>query len=363
MVVPAPVLPEGLRATIERWPTAHRCAAAATAAADGLVVTVLAPTTGHGHTLTADGVQHRAVEASGRPQMALARAVARCRPHLVHVHGLVQGPLVAAIAATTRRVPLLTQHHGEPVPEGRSRHWMRRTRTLVAGHLFTGGEAHGEPWRRAGLLGRGPVHDVLEASSDLTSSSGRDRAEARRMLGLADAPMVLWVGRATSGKDPGAAIDIAERLHNRGAPHRLVMLATDAASHATLAAMVAGQGLTDRICVHPPVSHAQMGGWYEAADALLSTSHHEGSGFAVIEAMGAGCPVVARGLVPLRSICGPVGRWFAPGAHAEAVDLLTGPLPQRHQVRAEFERRASWEQVGRSLAAVWTDTATARRAA
>jgi glycosyltransferase involved in cell wall biosynthesis len=103
--------------------------------------------------------------------------------------------------------------------------------------------------------------------------------------------------------------------------------------------------------------------WYEAAEALLSTSHHEGSGYAVLEAMGVGCPVVAFDIAPLRSICGRVGRWFGPGQHELAAAMVSGALPSRPEVVGEFESRASWTQVGRSLVAAWSERIDERSAA
>ena len=115
VVMPVRILPEGLSGTIERWPTVHRCAVAARVAGGAVDVVVVSPTTDRSDELELDGVLHVLVPCAGRVHRPLARAVARQSPDVVHVHGLVNGPLVLALAlATRRRARILTQHHGEP---------------------------------------------------------------------------------------------------------------------------------------------------------------------------------------------------------------------------------------------------------
>ena len=48
------------------------------------------------------------------------------------------------------------------------------------------------------------------------------------------------------------------------------------------------------VFLHPPVSNATLLAWVSQADAALNTSHSEGQCAAVLEAMAAGTPVVAR---------------------------------------------------------------------
>lgn len=230
---------------------------------------------------------------------------------------------------------------------------MRGTRRLVHAHLFTGGPDHGAHWRRAGLLGSGPVHDVLEASSDLCLDPALDHHRARSVLGFDQRPVIVWVGRDTPGKDPATAIAVVERLAAAGLPHRLVMLCSHDSGREALVARAVVSSAADRIEVRGPIPHDQMGIWFTAADLLLSTSRHEGSGYAVIEAMGAGCPVVAADIPPLRSILGPTGRWFSPGDAEGAATTLAGSLPSRREVSDTFRQRASWDRVGRDLATAW----------
>jgi glycosyltransferase involved in cell wall biosynthesis len=61
-----------------------------------------------------------------------------------------------------------------------------------------------------------------------------------------------------------------------------------------------GLTLGEDVVLLGTVSEAELGGWYHAADALCFPSVKEGWGLAVLEAMGAGLPVIASDLPVFR---------------------------------------------------------------
>ena len=91
------------------------------------------------------------------------------------------------------------------------------------------------------------------------------------------------------------------------------MLATDRAMEAEVRELIASLDLGGVVHLHPPVPHAEMPGWYRRADVYLSTSHHEGSNYSLIEALGFGCFPVVTDIPSHAAIVKDLVRMFAVG--------------------------------------------------
>ena len=337
-------------------PTVARTARAldATGRVDVHVVARISPAHG-GTRLDHDGAAFHFVDTDDRAGGAMASLVAAVAPDVVHMNGLVFPHATETIAAAASDAVVLVQHHGELPPGGvRTRFVLRRAARKVDAFAFTGGSTgQAEPWRR--LLGRQPtIVEVLETSTDLRAV---DRGEARRMLGIVGDPAVLWVGRFTDGKDPATAIAAFAALLARRPAARLWILAGDRSGEAVVSTAIGARpALAERVHVAGPVPHREMASWLSAADVLLSTSRHEGSGYSVIEAMACGCPVVVSGIAPHRAIVAGAGALVPVGAADEfAVALATARLDEdaRRTVRQMFESRLGWPAVADQLLAAY----------
>ena len=248
----------------------------------------------------------------------LAERVAGLHPAVVHVHGLGFTRLLVALRrAAGREVPILLQHHGEQPPaQSRTRIARRLTRHMVDGYLFTGAQGQAEPFRRAGIISRSaPVYEVLESASHLEVDSRGSQPE------LGGNPCVLWVGRLIQSKDPLCAVRAIASARRRGSGAELHMLATDRSMESDVRELIASLDMSCAVHVHPPVSHAEMAGWYRRADVYMSTSHHEGSNYSLIESLGFGCLPVVTDIPSHAAILKELARMFAVG-DAEAAGAL-----------------------------------------
>ncbi len=72
---------------------------------------------------------------------------------------------------------------------------------------FTAAE-QAEPWRAAGVLADQRVIEIVEASTTMRSV---DRERARTAIAMDGSPLILWVGRLTTNKDPLTVLDGLER--------------------------------------------------------------------------------------------------------------------------------------------------------
>jgi len=180
---------------------------------------------------------------------------------------------------------------------------------------------------------------------DLELFGPRDAAACRDRLGLnRQGRLVLVVGHLIPRKAPLDAIGAFARA--RLAPGRLVYVGTG-----PLAAQVRAEairlGIADAVSLHGEAAPEQLVDWYGAADCLLLCSSFEGRPNVVLEALACGRPVVATDtagsselLERFPSLLAPTGD---PGAIAERLRAVIAEPPPREALRAEAERRGTWE--------------------
>ncbi|MGC1520211.1 MAG: glycosyltransferase, partial [Steroidobacteraceae bacterium] len=116
------------------------------------------------------------------------------------------------------------------------------------------------------------------------------------------------------------------------------------------------------------VSHLQVEQLMRAADLFVLGSHREGSGYSVIEALACGLPPVITDIPSFRSLTddGSVGALWPIGDAAALGERIVAvaaqpPHSTRAAAREHFERRLSFEAVGRSLATAYQDLLERRR--
>lgn len=287
-----------------------------------------------------DGVRYRFHTSDA----ALVQAIVASRPDVLHVHGLGWTRLLRRLRVVP--APVVLQHHGEQVFTGRAKWGHRLVRSGVAGYMFTGASfGQVQPWIDAGVIARGArLFEVLEAASTLEASDDGDPVE------LAGAPAILWVGRLIEGKDPLTAIAAFAEcgLHDA----HLHLLATDRGMEPEVRAAVGALGpVGERIHLHDPVPHGRMAAWYAAADVYLSTSHREGSGYSVIEAVTCGCTPAVSAIPPHRAIVNDSGALFPPGDVAAAARAIHTAATADSEPTAPFARSLlSWSHVAAQLA-------------
>lgn len=352
-------------ALLRAWPTLPDVAGAAAAA--GVDVAVVQAGWAD-ETLEHAGVPiHFVAEPAALPRrvanavpLRLLRAVRTLRPDVIHLQGLDFPAQTRLLCATG--VPVLVQDHGSvpaPHPYRPGRRWGL---SRIAGVAFTARE-QAEPFQRAGLLRAGtPVFEVLESSARMEPG---DRTAARAAAGIDGAPCVLWIGRLMADKDPLTALDAFARAAERLPEARLWMAYGDAPLEAQVRARIAADPrLAERVHLLGRVPHARIPDLCRAADVLLSCSRREAGGYAVLEALACGLPVLAADIPAIRRILrgGAVGGLAAPGDAGTLADLLVDHArrpaeAERAAVRAHFDRYLSFDAVGRELRAAYEGVA------
>jgi glycosyltransferase involved in cell wall biosynthesis len=133
--------------------------------------------------------------------------------------------------------------------------------------------------------------DIVRNGIDRATFRPRDRAEARRVLGLdAGVELVLYVGHVTREK---GAFDLV-RAHAAGGPRVRVarlLFVGDGAGLEECRALAAELGVDAQFLGARP--HHEIATWLAACDLLALPSWNEGMPNVVLEALASGRPVVA----------------------------------------------------------------------
>ena len=354
LVMP-PVSEQTHEVTLDGWPTVVQ-QAQALHQHGGLEVIVVCRTS------LASGVVHReGVEYCFSPSDAeLVAAVAQWQPDVVHVHGLGFSRLTLRLGrALHASAAIVLQHHGEPVPRGRTAFAHRVVRRFVDGYLFTGalfGQA--KPFVESGMIDEDALCcEVLEAASTLPATNGGESPP----IELSGSPTILWVGRLIDSKDPRAAIEAFGIAAAGAMPQaHLHLLATDRTLEPHVRAAIEALGEAGgRVHLHDPAPREAMRAWYQAATIILSTSWREGSGYALVEAITEGCAPVATSIPSHRAIVGDLAPTFSPGDTLAAAALLVAAAQMNAgSARAFAHSHLSWPSVADQLVAAYKSAAT-----
>ncbi len=306
----------------------------------------------------------------------LHRTAARLAPDIAHVNGLVFPAQTWALSRTLgRRTAIVVQDHGGGAPgapgdTGRVplfRRWLwRRALGTADGFLFTSTE-QADPWRHAGLVRSDqPIYPVIEASTGLRAIP---RAAAKQASGVEGAPAVLWVGRLNANKDPLTVLEGFERsLAHIPAATLTMVYSTGDLLRDVQQRVESSSALRGRVRLAGAVPHKELAAFYGAADVFVAGSHHEGSGYALIEACACGAAPVVTNIPAFRAITGDgaVGALWIPddaGSLAKALveTARRDPGNRREAVVAHFDRTLAWPVIGRRAMDAYRDVLAKRR--
>jgi glycosyltransferase involved in cell wall biosynthesis len=128
------------------------------------------------------------------------------------------------------------------------------------------------------------------------------------------------------------------------------------------ASIATDPALRQAITLRGHVPNDQLADLFAAADLFVLGSHHEGSGYAVLEAMACGVPPVVSDIPSFRWLTdsGSIGALWKAGdadsfcAALERAFTRLGDA-QRDACRRRFADFFSWEAIGRRAMAIYED--------
>ena len=243
---------------------------------------------------------------------------------VVHAH-MPAAHAVGALAGRITRTPVLATIHAMHASM-----WDLEVHRLARTHLCVVSEA-----ARAHALAIGVAPARLTViRNGVDSERFVPRADGAR----SDAAVVGYVGRLSPEKHPELFLRTAARVHARLPQARFVVIG-DGPLRGALEALAA------RLCIGDVVTFEgecdDMPARYQGLDIVLSTSWHEGTPLAVLEAMACGLPVVATdvGGVPELIVSGATG-WLAPAGDEAAMARRALALLQSPETMHRFGHAA-----------------------
>ena len=311
-----------------------------------------------------DGVTYDFVKDSHVPWLstkdapaAFVAAVARQAADVVHVNGLIFPQLVAHVRkATGPQTTIVVQHHGGEFPiraNGFVGMWRRsrwRGGLAAADAVSFTAREQAEPWHAAGVLDDQRIVEIIESGTTLRRV---ERTRARTAVGVDGDPLILWVGRLTTNKDPLTVLGGLETALVDLPRARVAMLfGDDTLIEAVDNRVRSSPLLRDRVALAGRISREEIPNYYGAADVFISGSHSEGSGYALVESMSAGMVPVVTDIPPHRVIAGDCGARWTPGdpqaCAAALLSVCSSDLDQqRARVRERYDTELRWDAIAR----------------
>jgi glycosyltransferase involved in cell wall biosynthesis len=204
----------------------------------------------------------------------------------------------------------------------------------------------------------------MEASTNIRPTG---REVARSSSGLRGSPAILWVGRLNANKDPLTLLEGFERALGTLQAATLTMIySEDDLLDAVKERVRRSPSLADRVRLIGAVPHDQMTTFYSAADLFVVGSHHEGSGYALMEACACGAVPVVTGIPTFRILTGgSIGALWTPGDGADCARALADVgrrdlEVERARLADHFSAELSWDAVGRRAMEIYRQVLGAR---
>lgn len=167
-----------------------------------------------------------------------------------------------------------------------------------AAHLWTPGPHVGDSLRTLG------ARRVEILANPVPPMRLVPRDDARRALGLAHGPLLLFLGRLAPVKRPHLVIEALREI-----PDARAVIAGDGPERARLEALAAEPGLAGRVTFLGRVDERQKELLLNAADVVMLPSEHEGQPLVLLEAMRVGTPVVATDAMWVPAPLQRYGHW------------------------------------------------------
>jgi glycosyltransferase involved in cell wall biosynthesis len=285
----------------------------------------------------------------------LAAAARQFRPNVIHFNGL--GFPLHLRAMCRIGVPVLAQDHASS-PAGGWAGLQRWGLQRIAGVAFTSIE-QATPFGASGRLP--PQVPVCEIPESSTAFAFGDQNEARRRCGVHGDPALLWVGHLNANKDPLTILHAARKALAQLPGLRLWCAFGSTALLPEVHRLLREDArLAAHVHLLGQVSHREVEMLCRACDMFVLGSHHEGSGYALIEALACGLTPVVSDIPSFRNLTGggAVGALVPAGdvdGFAAAIVKLARAArgAARAAVLEHFARHLSPDALGRGLRAAY----------
>jgi glycosyltransferase involved in cell wall biosynthesis len=232
--------------------------------------------------------------------------------------------------------------------------------------LIVGTEAVREAARRLLRVRRDRIRVIPFAPRDAFTPDGPDGAEERARLGLPERYLV-YAGRYDARQDLATLLRALAGLASDGRPGalpgdvpwppRILLVGASPDDRAALARAAAREGVGDALAYAPRLPDARLAALVRGARAAILPVLSEAAGFAAIDAIAAGTPVVASAVGALPELVGAAGI-LVPPREPERLATALHTAWADDRVHAQIAGEARSRAAGRRT---WAELADATR--
>jgi glycosyltransferase involved in cell wall biosynthesis len=283
------------------------------------------------------------------------RIIQKIAPDIVFINGLVFPLQILQLRFILKKnARILLLHRADKPFTGIKKNLQKLADRYIDGYLFTSFE-FGKEWIEQGLIGRpDKIYEVIQASSQFQF---KNRESSRSLLGINGSIIFLWVGRLDANKDPVTVVRaFIEFLAIEPAAKLYLIFQQDDLRGVIENILEQNESAKENIKLLGRKSHQELADWYNSSDFIISSSHYEGSGVAVSEAMSCGCIPILTNIPSFRKMTGPgfCGMLYTPGNKEELLNCLiktknTDINKEREKVLEQFRQELSNEAIGKKL--------------
>ena len=178
-----------------------------------------------------------------------------------------------------------------------------------------------------------------------------ERADARRQLGLPDAPTLLWVGRLDPIKDLPLLIEAFAILSRERPDVRLVVIG-GGEDKPRLDTAIARHGVAAGVRLVGPLPPDRLGPWFQAADATVLSSESEGLPNVLRESLACGRPFASVDVGSVREVGDETCRVLCPYGDAAALAAAMGKVLRPSYLEAAMATPVrTWQMAGEEMVA------------
>lgn len=301
--------------------------------------------------LKRNGVEYHFIERSGIEitfPLKLHRHILReLRPDIIIVHGFHFPLQVLLLNRAISSAKIIIQHHSER-PLGHVKGFLQRLVDKFTSAYFFPSIEQAKAWVDKGQISTiKKVHEVTEVPSVFYPI---DKGKAKAVTNVDGARIYLWVGRFDSNKDPLTLVKgFVEFARSYDDVRLYIVHQSDELIDQVKLTIREANELSGKIVLVGKVAHAELLYWFNSADFIISTSHYEGMGVAVCEAMSCGSIPILSDIPSFRAMTGDgeCGLLFSPGD----VDDLKNKLIESRSMHLSIEREKVIERYQRSMSA------------
>jgi glycosyltransferase involved in cell wall biosynthesis len=266
------------------------------------------------------------------------------RADLVHCHGTAQvSTSVAALFARILGTALVVSPRGSLMRWARERKARRKAAYgALDAFAFRGAVFHATSEQEAeDIRSLGFRAFVVPNAADVEAFSLPVKTDWRRRLDLGrSSTLVTWFGRFDPVKNLEALVEAVA-----GQDLQLVLAGNAEGSYADrIRALVEARGVRCHFVGYQDGEAKRA--LLQQSDVVAAPSHMESYGMSVVEALAAGCAVVASTGTPWKSLDqAGAGRWVAPtaeGVRAGILEVLAIPPHHRRDMALALARQHGW---------------------